>query len=84
MSAMKNTDYVVYLVTKHGVTTKFDRDSRSWVQTASSGIRRRCTAEQVLNHLLPALMLGDSVMTTEVRLKRGRHFHGRLERMRRT
>ncbi len=79
---MKNTDYLVYLVTKGGVTTKFARDKRSWVQTAPSGIRRRCTAEQVLNHLLPALVLGDSVVTTKVRLKRGRRFHERIERMR--
>ncbi len=80
---MKNTDYVVFLVTRHGVTTRFARDERSWVQTAPSGTRRRCTAEQVLNHLLPALVLGDPIVTTKVRLKRGRRFNERLERMRR-
>ena len=80
---MKNTDYLVYLVTKNGATTKFARDSSGWVQTSPAGTRRRCTAEQVLNHLLPALVLGDSVVRTEVRLKRGKHFHGRIERLRR-
>ena len=76
---MKNTDFLVYLRTKNGSTTGFSRDSRGWVQTASSGIKRRCTAEQVLNHLLPALVLGEKVVLTRVALKRGRHFNARLE-----
>jgi len=80
---MKNADFLVYLITKRGVTTSFARDSKGWVQTAPSGIKRRCTAEQVLNHLLPALVLGDSVLTTKVGLKRGRRFNARLERLRR-
>ena len=80
---MKNTDFLVYLITKRGVTTRFARDSKGWVQTTPSGIKRRCTAEQVLNHLLPALVLGDSILTTKVRLKRGRHFNARLESLRR-
>ena len=79
---MKNTDYTIYLITKHDVTTKFARDKKGWVQTAPSGVKRRCTAEQVLNHLLPALVLGDSVVTTKVKLKRGRRFNARLERLR--
>jgi|GEM_PF-749516 len=79
---MKNTDYLVYLITKTGVTTRFARDEEGWVQTAPSGINRRCTAEQVLNHLLPALVLGDSVLTTKVVLKRGRRFHPSIERLR--
>jgi hypothetical protein len=79
---MKNTDYLVSLITKTGVTTRFSRDGEGWVQTAPSGIKRRCTAEQVLNHLLPALVLGDSVLTTKVELKRGRRFHPSIERLR--
>ena len=78
---MKNTDFVVSLITKHGSTTRFARDRRGWVQTAPTGTKRKCTAEQVLNHLLPALVLGDSLITTKVKLKRGRHFHPRLERI---
>ncbi len=80
---MKNTDYLVYLVTRNGVATRFSRDDEGWVQTAPSGVRRRCTAEQVLNHLLPALVLGDSVVKTEVRLRNGKRFSPRLERLRR-
>jgi hypothetical protein len=80
---MKNTDYLVYLVTRNGVTTRFARDAKGWIQTSPAGTRRRCTAEQVLNHLLPALVLGDSMVKTEVRLRRGRRFHPRIERLRR-
>ena len=79
---MKNTDFMVYLITKHGSVTRFARDGKSWVQTAPTGIKRRCTAEQVLNHLLPALVLGDSFITTKVKLKRGRHSGPQLERLR--
>ena len=79
---MKNTDYLVYLITKHESTTMFARDRKGWVQTAPSGIRRRCTAEQVLNHLLPALVLGKSVIETKVKLRRGRSFHPGIERLR--
>ncbi|HUI01515.1 MAG TPA: hypothetical protein VLU99_06790 [Nitrososphaerales archaeon] len=80
---MRNTDFLVYLVTKGGGTTRFERDDAGWFQTAPSGVKRRCTAEQVLNHLLPALALGDAVLTTRVRLRPGRRFHPALERLRR-
>jgi hypothetical protein len=79
---MKNTDYLVYLITRHGPTTRFAGDRKGWVQTVPSGTRRRCTAEQVLNHLLPALVLGDSVVSTKVKLKRERRFHPGVERLR--
>ena len=79
---MKNTDYLVDLVTRHGAVTRFARDRDGWVETAPSGTRRRCTAEQVLNHLLPALVLGENVVRTKVKVKPGRHFHPRLERLR--
>ena len=81
---MKNTDFLIALVTRGGSTTRFARDEEGWVQTAPSGTRRRCTAEQVLNHLLPALALGGSVVRAEVDLKPGRRFHPRLERMKAT
>ena len=79
---MKNTDYLVYLVTRGGATTRFDRDEKGWAETSPAGVRRRCTAEQVLNHLLPALVVGESAVGTRVKLRRGRHFHPRLERLR--
>ena len=79
---MRNTDFEVYLVTKRGAVTRFSRDKEGWTETSPAGVGRRCTAEQVLNHLLPALVLGDSVVRTRVKLKPGRRFHPRLEKMR--
>jgi hypothetical protein len=79
---MKNTDYLLLLTTTGGSVTKFSRDAVGWVETSPAGVRRRCTAEQVLNHLLPALVLGDAVVRTKVKLKRGRQFNPRTERMR--
>ncbi len=79
---MKNTDYLVYLITKKGSTTKFTRDAEGWAQVSPAGVVRRCTAEQVLNHLLPALVVGDGIVETKVELKRSRKFHPRIEQMR--
>jgi len=79
---VKNTDYVVYLTTKRGRSTKFSRDESGWSEVSPVGIERPCTAEQVLNHLLPALALGEGVIRTRVHLKRGRHFSPALELMR--
>jgi hypothetical protein len=78
---MKNSYFIVYPSTRNGATTRFVRDSRGRVQTAPSGIKHRCTAEQVLNSLLPALVLGDSVIRTRVVLRRGRRFNPPLERL---
>jgi hypothetical protein len=52
---MKNTECVIYLITKHGSTQIYRRDKIGWTQTSSKGIVRRMTAEQLLSHLLPAL-----------------------------
>jgi hypothetical protein len=79
---MKNTDYLLLLTTRGGSVTKFSRDAVGWVEISPAGVRRRCTAEQVLNHLLPALVLGDAFVSTKVKLKRGRRFNPRIERMR--
>ena len=52
---MKNTDCIIYLITKHGSTQVYRKDKRGWTQTSSKGIVRRMTAEQLLSHILPAL-----------------------------
>jgi hypothetical protein len=52
---MKNTECIIYLITKHGSTQVYKRDKDDWAQTSSKGITRRMTAEQFLSHLLPAL-----------------------------
>ena len=57
---MKNTEFVIHLVWHNRRDTNseqsFRRDAAGWTQTSSRGIVRPCTAEQVLNHLLPALL----------------------------
>ena len=52
---MKNTDCIIYMITKHGSTQIYRKDKIGWAQTSSKGIVRRMTAEQFLSHLLPTL-----------------------------
>lgn len=52
---MKNSECVIYMITKDGSTQVYRRDSKGWSQKSSKGIVRRMTAEQFLSHLLPAL-----------------------------
>lgn len=51
---MKNTDYIIYMTTKHGRTWKWLKDETGWKQIGPEGQTHHPTAEQVLNHLLPA------------------------------
>jgi hypothetical protein len=51
---MKNTDYVVYMTTPRGRRWKYLRDETGWKQMGPEGQLHRMTAEQFLNHLLPA------------------------------
>ena len=52
---MKNTECIIYMITKHGSTQVYRRDEKGWTQKSSKGIVRRMTAEQLLSHLLPGL-----------------------------
>ena len=56
---MKNTECIIYLITKHGSTQVYKRDKKGWTQTSSKRIVRRMTAEQLLSHLLPHMTKGD-------------------------
>ncbi len=51
---LTNDSYVVYLGTKN-FTEKYYRDKDGWLKISAKGRVFRMTAEQVLNHLLPAL-----------------------------
>lgn len=51
---LKNDSYVIYLGTKN-FTEKYYRDKDGWVKISARGKEFRMTAEQVLNHLLPAV-----------------------------
>lgn len=51
---LTNERYVIRLSTKN-FTERYYRDEAGWVKESSRGRVFRASAEQVLNHLLPAL-----------------------------
>jgi hypothetical protein len=51
---LKNESYVILLGTKN-FTEKYHKDEKGWVKISAKGKAFRMTAEQVLNHLLPAI-----------------------------
>lgn len=51
---LKNDSYVINLGTKN-FTEKYYKDTKGWLKISAQGKKYRMTAEQVLNHLLPAL-----------------------------
>ncbi len=51
---LKNESYVILMGTKN-FTEKYYRDEKGWVKISAKGKEFRMTAEQVLNHLLPAV-----------------------------
>jgi len=55
---MRNDECRIRLVTPSGGEQVFQKEEGHWVQISTRGIKRRCTAEQVLSHLLPALYFG--------------------------
>jgi hypothetical protein len=50
---LKNDNYVIYLGTKN-FTEKYYKDKEGWLKISAKGKIFRMSAEQVLNHLLPA------------------------------
>ena len=51
---LKNDSYTIYMGTKN-FTEKYYRDKDGWLKISAKGNKFRMTAEQVLNHLLPAV-----------------------------
>ncbi len=51
---LKNESYVIFVGTKK-FTEKYYKDEKGWVKISARGKEFRMTAEQVLNHLLPAV-----------------------------
>lgn len=64
---MKNTDYVVTISTKAGVSQTYRRTPKHWTQTSSAGNVRSLTAEQLLSHLLAALASPTLIVTVETK-----------------
>ena len=51
---LKNDSYVICIGTKN-FTEKYFKDKTGWLKVSATGREFRMTAEQVLNHLLPAI-----------------------------
>ena len=51
---LTNESYTIFINAKNW-TEHYYRDERGWVKVSTRGRKFRATAEQVLNHLLPAL-----------------------------
>lgn len=54
MVKLTNDSYVIHIESKNAAERYF-RDANGWVKVSTRGREFRATAEQVLNHLLPAL-----------------------------
>ena len=63
---LTNETYVILIHTK-SATERYYRDKAGWVKVSTRGRTFRATAEQVLNHLLPALAGIKPNVTVEVR-----------------
>lgn len=66
-----------YCVVFHGkrLTERYFRDEDGWLKVSARGRVFRMTAEQVLNHLLPALALGERLgLRVEVEHHRGAYW----------
>lgn len=51
---LTNDRYVIQMGTRN-FTESYRRDKEGWMKTSARGRKFRMSAEQVLNHLLPAL-----------------------------
>ena len=51
---LTNDSYIISIGTKN-FTEKYFRDGKGWVKISAKGKKFRMTAEQLLNHLLPAI-----------------------------
>jgi len=67
---LKNESYVIYIGTKN-FTEKYFRDKNGWLKISAQGKKFRMSAEQVLNHLLPAFAGVKSNLIIKVEHKNG-------------
>lgn len=51
---LTNDSYTIFIGTKN-FTERYFKDKDGWVKISAKGNKFRMTAEQVLNHLLPAM-----------------------------
>lgn len=50
---LKNDSYIIFIGTKN-FTEKYYKDKEGWLKISATGRKFHMSAEQVLNHLLPA------------------------------
>jgi hypothetical protein len=62
---LSNNHYTILIGTKN-FTERYYRDKNGWLKVSARGRTFRLTAEQVLNHLLPALSGVKSNLTIKV------------------
>lgn len=62
---LTNQSYVIRISARN-MTETYHRDKAGWVKVSARGREFRATAEQVLNHLLPALAGVKPNLTVEV------------------
>lgn len=65
---LTNDSYIISMGTKN-FTEKYFRDKDGWVKISARGKKFRMTAEQLLNHLLPAISGIKSGLTWKVEYK---------------
>jgi hypothetical protein len=63
---LTNDSYIISIGTKN-FTERYYRDERGWLKVSACGKTFRMTAEQVLNHLLPAVAGIKSNLTVKVK-----------------
>ena len=55
---MRNDQCTITITSSRGSTQSFRKGPHGWIQTSSKGDEYAMTAEQLLSHLLPALVEG--------------------------
>ena len=65
---LTNDNYIITIGTKN-FTEKYFRDEDGWVKISAKGNKFRMTAEQLLNHLLPAISGVKSGLTWRVKYR---------------
>ena len=62
---MRNDECKIRFITASGKEQVFLKEEGHWVEISARGIKRPCSAEQVLSHLIPALYFGRVTIKVE-------------------
>jgi hypothetical protein len=80
---LTNNSYIVLIGTKNFIE-RYYRDKAGWLKVSTRGRTFRMTAEQVLNHVLPAVAGIKPHLTINVEHRDARFQNGRRTRPKRT